>query len=134
MADAFNGEQINRLTTVHASGKIMTMKKLSAIMVILAITLILPACGKEAKSLKEELRVVKEENNFLKAENIALKKEVEELYRKLEEKARAMPAPQVQAVPAKTDAPKKDAKPPAAARTPEKPAEKVKRPDTERTR
>ena len=62
------------------------MKKLFAIMVILGVALIFPACGKEAKSLKEELRVVKEENSFLKAENIALKKEVEELYRKIEEK------------------------------------------------
>lgn len=109
----------------------MTMKKLFAIMVILGVALIFPACGKEAKSLKEELRVVKEENSFLKAENIALKKEVEELYRKLEEKSKAAPAPQVQPAPAKTDAPKKDVKLPVPAKTPEKPAEKVKRPDTE---
>lgn len=109
------------------------MKKLFAVVVILGVVLIFPACGKEAKSLKEELRVVKEENSFLKAENIALKKEVEELYRKLEEKekSKAAPAPQVQPAPAKTDAPKKDVKRPVPAKTPEKPAEKVKRPDTE---
>ncbi len=112
------------------------MKKLFAVMIVLSIALVLPACGKEAKSLKEELRVVKEENSFLKAENIALKKEVEELYRKLEEKdkTKALPAPQVQPAPAKTDQPKKDAKPAAAAKTPEKPAEKVKRPDAEKPR
>jgi hypothetical protein len=117
---------------VNALGKIVTMKRLSAITVILAIALLFPACGKEAKSLKEELRVVKEENSFLKAENIALKKEVDELYRKLEEKdkAKAASVPQVQAAPVKTDVPKKDVKPPA----PGKPAEKVKKPDTERPR
>lgn len=114
----------------------MTMKHLSAIIVILAIALMFPACGKEAKSLKEELRVVKEENSFLKAENIALKKEVEELYRKVEEKdkVRAAPAPQVQPAPVKTDAPKKDVKPPAPGKPAERPAEKVKKPDTERPR
>ena len=114
----------------------MAMKYFSAITVVLAMALVLPACGKEAKSLKEELRVVKEENSFLKAENIALKKEVEELYRKLEdkEKLKAPPAPQVQPAPAKADAPKKDVKPAVPARTPEKPAEKVKRPETEKPR
>jgi regulator of replication initiation timing len=112
------------------------MKTSFTVMMILAIALVLPACSKEAKSLKEELRVVKEENSFLKAENIALKKEVEELYRKIEDKdkSKALPAPQVQSAPAKTDQPKKDVKQAVPAKTPEKPAEKVKRPDAERPR
>ena len=75
----------NQLTIIGASGKIDKMKSASliAVIMVLFLAVFLPSCGKEAKSLKEELRVVKEENSFLKAENIALKKEVEELYKKL---------------------------------------------------
>ncbi len=123
----------NQLTTVVALWKINKMKTVALLVVVLALSF-LPSCGREAKSLKEELRVVKEENQFLKAENIALKKEVEELYKKLEEKEKARAAHEASA---NTDAPKTENKKPSSpAKTsyPEKPAEKVKNPDFEKPR